>query len=804
MKISEAFKKIISSVLLVAVFSVSNFSLYTQKVGAQVSGNASGNVNGGFNLQGIGAVAAGCATSFFVARKAAKKAALLKEKVEDAAVDGAGSAVGSLTGVDPTDIEDGNTPSPEVPVVDNNVPSAIKVEVLKVNTETTLQSFKEECLDLLARYAVLKIMDKITLMTVEWINSGFEGNPFYPENRPNFFEQIAKEEVGKATCIFMGGDCSNPDPLNFPFGRIISETILLTVQNRLQDNLRFSLNQVLQSNNQYANYESFTARFSVGGWAGYTAFAQPNNNVFGNYLMAQNHLARQTAGTNINITKNFQQELNEAGGLLNQRICRLTETGDPADEYFERGDSMHMGDYNLMGPTGVVSDIIELLPLAVQEELSDVQGDSAQREMYNYFVKRSKCAQWETVTPGRFIAEQTSQVLGGPFRSLELSDEFNENLGLIFDALAAQLFEQGLRSFERTDRDYSLDPNDPNYNALWAQTNNPDFGSSRNQPTTGQFIQGTGSGTGTDPGLSLLEIQQTYLLQASIAIQNLTTLIRDIRALDYCIPGPNPRWYDVGSVNLQNNISTTVSPGGDGAYYADAVQQLTGITVSESAVPNLSQFNAFINFVLVKYRDEVFANYSPLLPPPQMRSIATNYFSQVEGYQSQLEVIQSQVNALIPIIPQIQAIESQYESLTEEQQQNPNSPEMQTITSLLTQISSQGALASQEQLNQINAGIGTYGSQISAVNQYISQCISEVSGSAYQGLEERVQYPFISVFENSLINQPSLTPNVNRYLSNINFGDSDSEINLSGFNDLNLSIPTVSTETFTGLLQSLY
>ena len=142
--------------------------------------------------------------------------------------------------------------------------------------------------------------------------------------------------------------------------------------------------------------------------------------------------------------------------------------------------------------------------------------------------------------------------------------------------------------------------------------------------------------------------------------------------------------------------------------------------------------------------------------------------------------------------------------MTDEQQQNPNSPEMQTITSLLTQISSQGALVSQEQLNQINAGIGTYGSQISAINQYISQCISEVSGSAYQGLEERVQYPFISVFENPLINQPALAPNVNRYLSNINFGDSDSEINLSGFNDLNLSIPTVSTETFTGLLQSLY
>jgi hypothetical protein len=737
---------------------------------------------------GIGAVVAGCGVSFFAARKASKAAASAQDRIQSAG----GSAAQSITGINPTS---GTAPTPKVPVVDVDMALTTKIEVGKVDTEATLQSFKEECLDLIARYAVLKIMDKITLMTVEWINSGFDGNPFYPENRENFFEQIAKDEVTSFTSWF------SMNPEDYPFGRIISETILLTVQNRLQDNLRFSLNQVLQHNNQYASYENFQARFSVGGWAGYTAFAQPNNNVFGNYLMAQNHLSRQVAGTNVTVAANFQKELAEAGGLLNQRVCRLTETGDPDDEYIGQRDERYMGDYPLMSSNGTVSDIIDLLPPAVQAELSGLD-DFAQREMYNYFVKRSTCAKWETVTPGRFIAEQTSQaVINSPFRNLELADEFNENLGLILDALAAQLFEQGLRAFQRPDGQYSSNPNDPNYNAIWAQSNDSDFGSSTNQPTVGQFIQG-GSGGGINS--SLLEVQQNYLIRANLSLQNLTTLVRDIRALDYCVPGPNPRWYDDGIVNLQNNISATISPGGDGAYYAAAVQQITGIIVPDSIVQDFGQFNSFINFVISKYRDEVFANYSPLLPPPTIRPVSTNYYSQIDGYQTQIQVLQSQINDLIPLIPQIQAIVSQYESLTPEQQQDSSSPEMQTITSLLTQITNQGGIVNQNQLDQLNQNISSQASQISAVNQYISQCISEVSSSGYLGLEERVNYPFQSVFENPLVSQPALAPNVNRYLSNINFGDSNNEINLSGFNNLGLTIPTVSTETFSNYLQTLY
>jgi len=209
-----------------------------------------------------------------------------------------------------------------------------------------------------------------------------------------------------------------------------------------------------------------------------------------------------------------------------------------------------------------------------------------------------------------------------------------------------------------------------------------------------------------------------------------------------------------------------------------------------------------MNFVFTKYRNEVLANYSSLQAPPTIRPVASNYFSQIEGYQTQIGILQNQVNNLIPVIPQIQAIFSQYESLTPEQQGDPNSPEMQVIESLLDNIYNQNAIVSQGQLDQVTSNVSNYTSQIFAVNGYINDCLSEVS-TGYTALNERIQYPFQSIYENTLIGN-NLPVNADRFLNNINFGDDNTEINISGFNDFTFTVPTVTTEIFANNLQSLY
>ncbi|MDQ5883295.1 MAG: hypothetical protein QG654_208 [Patescibacteria group bacterium] len=770
------FKNIILSTL---VFSAISFSVFPSGVSAQVVGGG-GNAQGGFNIQGVGAVAASCVD--------------LPGLITDG-INAIGSALGFGGDItDPTSAVGAATDAMSVPTKD----SVARINTKNTRDEVNANNKKEQCLDAIARYAVLKVIDKITLMTVEWINSGFQGNPFYPEDRPNFFEQIAKDEVTS----FTGWFSANPE--DYPFGQIISETILLSVQNRLQDNLKFSLNQVLQHNNQYASYSNFQAKFSIGGWAGYTAFAKPNNNVFGNYLMANNHLSRQTAGTNINITKNFQAELNEGSGFLNQRECAKTalDTSNytSGDDYIDPTNELYLGNYPLI-PQGqtMTQSIYEGLPQAVRDYLDGQNGTDAQALEYNFIVQRSTCLQWKTVTPGGLLAAQTTQVLGSPLRNLELGDELNENLGLIFDALANQLFQSvagGVRSLYRTDGQYSSNPADPNYNAVWAQNNNSNFGSNSQQTPVSTAI----NGSVTDPGI--VAIQQNYMLRAGSAIQSLATLVRDIQTLDYCVPGPNPNWYESGSQSLQNVVST-VLPGQTPAYYGDRVQDFTGVNVPDSAVPNYEQFISFINFVLTRYRDAVFAEYPLLGNPPAVRPVATNLYLQIESFTTRIETLQSQINGLMSVMPQLQLIQSQLAALTPAQQADTSSPEMQTISSLLAQVSNQGVLVNQGQLDQLNQDIVNYESQIFAVDNYIGQCIQEVTNNNYSGLNERVTYPYPSISQNPSFGQIP-TPNTNYFLNSSSFGDDAGQIDLSDFNGQNLTIPTVNTETFVDHLLSLF
>lgn len=776
-------KKIILSIFIL-IFVSSPFT--AQIASAQVVGG-SGNASGGFNIAGVGAVAANCVD--------------LPGLISDG-IDSIGSALGFGGNVtDPASaIGAGVSAAADATAV------STKDAVTRTNTNNTTKEVnqnnrKEQCLDAIARYAVLKVIDKITLMTVEWINSGFQGNPFYPENRPNFFEQIAKDEVLSFTSWF------SANPEDYPFGQIIAETILLTVQNRLQDNLRFSLNQVLQHGNQYASYENFQARFSVGGWAGYRAFAQPNNNVFGNYIMATSHLARQTAGTNITIAKNFQAELNEGAGFLNQRECARTALGDSyytsGDDYIDPTNELHLGGYPLI-PQGqtMTQTVYEGLPSAVQNYLDGQNGTDAQALEYNNIVKRSTCVQWMTVTPGRLLAEQTTQVLGSPLRNLELGDELNENLGLIFDALAAQLFKSvsgGVRSLYRTDAQYSSNPADPNYNPVWAQSNDSNFGAT-SQQSSATSIPSAVNGTATDPGL--ISIQQNYLLQAGSAIDSINTLIRDIQTLDYCVPGPNPRWYENGQTNLQNIVSG-VYPGQTASYYADQVETMTGINIQDSVVPDYNQFIAFINHVLTKYRESMNSAYPPVGTPPAVRPIATNLYLQITQLSNRVTELQNQMTGLMSVMPQLQLIQSQLAALTPAQQADTNSPEMQTISSLLSQVASQGVLVNESQLNQLGQDILLYESQTFAANNYINQCIQEVTSVNYAGLNERIPYPYPSISQNASFSAIP-APNQNHYLSNLSFGDDTGQIDLSGFNGQNITVPTTSTQTFANILQSLF
>lgn len=806
-------KKIISGFLLL-VLCLGQFSFFVHPAQAQLSA-FSGSAQGGFSLSGIGGVLAQCAGG----------ANLISQGIS-----AAGSAIGGLFGGggggsgDDNNNEGGSgivndlskpiknpVTNQEVPVKDSQLRGTakeIKKETNAIKKEEQSANRKEQCLDAIARYAVLKVIDRITFATVKWINSGFQGNPFYPENLVNFFENLAKDEVLNFTSWFSG------NPESYPFGQVLSETILLTVQNRLEDNLRFSLNQVIQHSNQYAGYDTFRAQFSAGGWAGYTAFSQPNNNIFGNYLMANQYLGRRVAGTNYNLAANFKQELQAGSGILNQRECAKTAANDQyytsGDEYIDPENPRYLGGRPLIPEGGTMTQAIyESLPPAVQEIMDAQNGTDAQAFEYNTIVRRSTCLEWRTVTPGRFLADQTTQALGSPLRTLELGDELNENLGLIFDALANQLFKKiagGVRSLYNSSNTYSSDPSSSNYNPLWAQVNNQDFGANSSSQSVPVEIVLTGDGV--SPGL--VAIQQDYLAQASQNITLISTLIRDIRVLDYCVPGPQPNWYTEATSNLQDLVnqipeSNAFEPELRQAYYTNAISGLTGININPFLLPpqalsTYDDFLSFMNYVYSRYRDAIFESYSLTSAPPAARPFLPDLLNQVLQYQETIQQISTQIADISALMPQLLNIEQQLLALGENP--DPTSPEMQTITSLVAQLNNQGVLVTQAQVDQIAGNALIYQSRGLMLNNLIDQCVNEVT-SGYLSPNERVSYPFTSITEHPAFQE--LPPPVALFSGSQQFNDDGNGLlDVSEWNDYNLNIPTTSTATFAQNLGSLY
>jgi hypothetical protein len=91
---------------------------------------------------------------------------------------------------------------------------------------------------------------------------------------------------------------------------------------------------------------------------------------------------------------------------------------------------------------------------------------------------------------------------------------------------------------------------------------------------------------------------------------------------------------------------------------------------------------------------------------------------------------------------------------------------------------------------------------LAATNNYINQCVTEVNAPVYSGPNERAPYPFSSITSHPLYSQiPAPTQG---FLVGQTFGDTDQEINLSTYGNLDLEVPSVSVGQFASFLQSVF
>ncbi len=212
-----------------------------------------------------------------------------------------------------------------------------------------VQATKELVADPIAWIAADQIIKGITAQTVNWINSGFQGNPAYVTDPGQFFLNVADNTAGQ----YLSTNSAAMNALCSPFR---AQVRLALVKNYLSQNQVYACNLTTIKN----NYEQFTRDFDQGGWSGWFEVTQNNqNNPYGSYLDNQNQLSIQIG----NAQNKYSKQLDWGRGILSWEKCPAGHELDPA---------LGTGDCSAAKTTITPGSVI-------QDQLSNVLGSGVAR-----------------------------------------------------------------------------------------------------------------------------------------------------------------------------------------------------------------------------------------------------------------------------------------------------------------------------------------------------------------------------------------------------------------------------------------
>ncbi|MCM2338932.1 MAG: hypothetical protein NDI62_00540 [Burkholderiales bacterium] len=592
----------------------------------------------------------------------------------------------------------------------------LKLNEIQAHTKAAEESAKatEEndlCVKSIGRLIIKMLLQKMTVSTVNWINSGFEGSPAFIQDPEKFFSDIAKNEV-----LQFGLEINNPDL--FPFGKEWVKNNALVFNNKFQDNAQYSLNKLIQETNPAYDATTFSQDFSMGGWDAWSAMTQiPANNPLGFKLMADNEIQKRLTGTAQSNAENIREALQQANGFL--------------------------GDQRCINPEGITR---EQHNEALIDGKKDSNGDII-----------GICEEWEYVTPGSMVAKAATDTMGFTKDSLLSADDLNDAVAALIDAFLGQfsskLMEDGFANLgdegingsllvdsgfdstpykSRTQKDFIPSQ----LSSSWLQAN-PDFD------------------IRTDLTQALIDEQRTYIdkleLQnkelisttdnkeykmGSNGISNAYGLLPAIYQLDYCIPGPHPGWEEdskrtldsvlnlvipesAGSIEDKSEVAIvgavkTIAPLAGAAvgasigsvvpvvgtligaaigslvgfvvdlfssddaneklakYYSTQIEALIGLKVNpdeESSVANniLSKQGMVqgINNILYQYANRINKFYDSKLLPTVTQRATTNFYN-INGYYQMIKNNENKIASLINIKNSLNSIKEAIDKLNDE------------------------------------------------------------------------------------------------------------------------------------------
>jgi hypothetical protein len=314
-----------------------------------------------------------------------------------------------------------------------------------------------------------KLLDRVTQSTINWINTGNFGNPFYVENSDNFFKDIAKSQVKQFV------DLIGYDNLRLPFGKAAALNAINSYKRQFIENASYTLSESLKDP---VLLKSYRDNFYTGGWNGFLINTQyPQNNYVGFQMLATEELARRVAGTSQTATEKVKDTLQQGMGFLSPKTCPSNPnynnlknefqqpTWTESKEYQElmkrqpAAGKLNASSFSAVSGSKSTGGITFNQPGSTGAGTSNPFAPTSQQSAWQQEFDKAK-ALWEknntcqgglvATTPGSVVAHSILDTMSSKLRQTELGAALGNSLSAVFDALINKFMQKGLNALTNT------------------------------------------------------------------------------------------------------------------------------------------------------------------------------------------------------------------------------------------------------------------------------------------------------------------------------------------------------------------
>lgn len=421
--------------------------------------------------------------------------------------------------------------------------SIIKKGNEEIKQSTSSLSSNDTCLKSIGRAVIKMLLQKITVSTVNWINSGYNGSPMFIQDPGQFFNDIAKNEI-----LQFGIEIN--DSNSYPYGKNFMQGVANNFNSTFATNAKYSLDKLIQDTTPEYSAQTFSVDFSQGGWGAWDAMTQyPQNNPLGFNLMASDELQRRLQGTSQSNAENLRDSLNQSNGYLGLKKCT--------------------------DPEGV----------SEEENIKAIKERSGKASSFTGPFQYRLCNTWENVTPGQMVAEAATKAINYPDNNLLQAQDLNDAVAAILDALLNNFtsnltsdsgfaglsdtyeFQQGADGSFVIDSDNTTTRTNPRQDfsdyVLESSSflnQNPNFNirTDLSQALIDEHRIFISKLEQQNKELNSTTDGKKYALDPTTGVSNAYGLVPTIYQLDYCIPGPHPGFEDDSRRALNAALATIV------------------------------------------------------------------------------------------------------------------------------------------------------------------------------------------------------------------------------------------------------